>query len=640
MSSEKESIREILANLVEAADANKLAEVQSLTNKVLSSSASIDDDKATAKISASLKGRIQKTHCRSLIGLSKYEDALEFCDALGREDLEMLVLERTYALYKLGRYAACRDAIHKEQNEYLSEETIRGLAHILAQCHYRLQETEQALQLYSDLAGASDFDEDTEIVTNAMAAATANNSVPIEFPAIKELHDTVMKELENINSNVEYPYEMVYNYATHLLQTSTNLSQTKQALELLSSAEEECKAIFESGENGDEIMMLKELLPIQTNSALAKMLSGDLNGSLRSNLEVILSSKKMLEKDPHFNGGGGMFAAEHNLVVLNQQRGTASSSYDLLKKMPDMSLGLDSNAGKTIINPNQIRIMLYNRAVLYHQMGKVAEMKSTLNSLRSSLSPNAQARRRVENGKKNKQKKTSSSGKYFAAPASNAEKLLWECRIAILENDNSAADTLENVEKAIGDEQRDNDILEYAIAEFKLHTAQKDIENKEKIDSNDRLALASTLEDLPGSIRDRPATVASLCSLYRSLEMHDKAESTLNASLDSGMAQKNLADFKLRLGMYADATEIYESLLSGGSDLSTEETMDCNAGLVKALTHIDIEKAMNLAETIELDFSDGEIDGEELEAMDIPRLSKGSVGGIRASKIVGRENRG
>ena len=631
MSSEKESIRGILANLVEAADANDLAEVQSLTNKVLSS---INDDKSYG----SLKGHIQKTHCRSLIGLSKYEDASEFCDSLGQGERKNLVLERTYALYKLGRYAVCRDAIHKEQNESLSEVTIRGLAHILAQCHYRLQETEQALQLYSDLAGAGDFDEDTEIVTNAMAAATANNSVPIEFPAIKELHDTITKELENINSEAEYPYEMVYNYATHLLQTSTSLSQTKQALELLSSAEEECKASFESGESGDEIMMLKELLPIKTNSALGKMLSGDLNGSLRSNLEVILSSKKVVEKYPHFNGGGGMFAAEHNLVVLNQQR-AASSPYDLLKKMPDMSSGMDSNGGKPIINPNQIRIMLYNRAVLYHQMGKVAEMKSTLNSLKSSLSPNAQVRRQVENGKKNKQK-TASSGKYFAPPTSNAEKLLWECRIAILENDNSAADALENVKKAIGDEQSDNDILEYAIAEFKLHNAQKDIESKEKIDSHDRMALASTLEDLPGSIRDRPATVASLCSLYRSLEMHDKAESTLNASLDSGMAQKNLADFKLRLGMYADAAEIYESILSGGSDLSPEETMDCNAGLVKALTHIDIDKAIDLAETIELDSSDEEIDGEELEAMDIPRLSKGSVGGIRGSKIIGRENGG
>ena len=633
MSSDKESIRDILANLVEAADANDLAEVQSLTNKVLSS---INDDKSYG----SLKGHIQKTHCRSLIGLSKYEDASEFCDSLGQGERKNLVLERTYALYKLGRYAVCRDAIHKEQNESLSEDTVRGLAHILAQCHYRLQETEQSLQLYSDLAGASDFDEDTEIVANAMAAATANNSVPIEFPAIKELHDTITKELENINSEADYPYEMVYNYATHLLQTSTSLSQTKQALELLSSAEEECKASFENGESEDEIMMLKELLPIKTNSALGKMLSGDLNGSLRSNLEVILSSKKVLGKDPHFNGGGGMFAAEHNLVVLNQQRGTAPSPYDLLKKMPDMSSGMGSNGGKPIINPNQVRIMLYNRAVLYHQMGKVAEMKSTLNSLRSSLSPNAQARRQVENGKKNKQKSASSSGKYFAAPASNSEKLLWECRIAILENDSSAADAWENIENGLGDEQSHTDVLEYAIAEFKLHNAQKDIESKEKIDSRDRMALASTLEDLPGSIRDRPATVASLCSLYRSLEMHDKAESTLNASLDSGMAQKNLADFKLRLGMYAEAAEIYESLLSSGSDLSPEEAMDCNAGLVKALTHIDIEKAMDLAETVELDSSDGEIDGEELEATDLPRLSKGSIGGIRGSKIIGRENGG
>lgn len=636
--SDDETFRDTLAKLVEAADEEDLAEVQSLTSKIFSSK--------TALIPDSLQTIVEKSHCRSLIGLARFEDALEFCASLGQEDRELLVLERTYALYKLGQYASCRDVIYKQRSDILSEDTIRGLAHILAQCHYRLQETQKVIQLYNDLAGAADYDEDSEIVTNALAASISNNSIPIEFTGIQELHDTIMKEISNVNSKLEYPYEMVYNYATHLLQTSTSLSQTKQALGLLSSAEEECRAIFEESMPGDETMMLKDLLPIQTNIALGHLQSGDLNGALRSNLEVILSSKKVLEKDPNFNSGGGMFAAEHNLGVVNQRCGSSSSPYDLLKKMPEMSSGLDTR--KNLINPNQIRIMLYNRAVLYHQMGKFAEMKSTLNILRSSLSPNAQVRRQVENGKKKRKNTGSSGSKFYAIPVSNVEKLLWECRIAILENDN-----LEGVEKAISDatnkrggvEQYGIDIHEYVIAELSLHKAQKGMKDNDKLDSNDRIALVSTLENLPASIRDRPANVASLCSLYRSLDMNDKVEGTLNASLDSGMAQKSLADFKLRLGMFGEAVVIYESLLSGGSDLSLEETMECNAGLVKALSHIDIEKALNFAETIKLDDNDNEIDGEVLEAMNIPRLSKGSIGGVRASKInssreIGRNKKG
>ena len=633
MMSKKDSLQDMLAKIVKAADEAELAEVQSLTSKVLSS---INDDKA-ALIPDSLKRCVQKTHCRSLISLSRYEDALEFCAALDQEELGMLLVERTYALYKLGRYATCRDTIYKQQSNALGEDTIRGLAHILVQCQFRLQETQKVLQLYSDLAGAGDYDEDGEIVTNAMAASTANNSIPIEFPGIQELHDTIMREIGIVNSKLEYPYEMVSNYATHLLQTSTSLSQTKQALGLLSSAEKECRDIYESNNTGDELKMLKDLLPIQTNIALGHFQSGDLNDALRSNLEVILSSRKALEKDPNFNCGSGIVAAEHNLVVINQQRGSSSSPYELLKKMPDMASGLDINGGKNIINPNQIRIMLYNRAILYHQMGKIAEMKSSLNSLKTSLSPNAQVRRQVENGKRKTRKKNGiSNSKFYAVPASIAEKLLWESRIAILENDN-----LESAEKSIvdamnesGAEQNVIYIGEYAIAELRLYKAQKGMMGKDKLDSNDRMALTLTLENLPTSIRKRPANVASLCSLYRSLDINDKVEGTLAASLDSGMAQKNLADFKLRLGMFGEAAAIYESLLNGESGVSAEETMECTAGLVKALSHVDIKKAIVLAETIQLDDSEGEIDGEELEAMNIPRLSKGSVGGVRASKII------
>ena len=631
MSSEEgtdESVQGMLAQLLVAANADDRSEAHSLTRNILTSTEGLD-------MPDGIYTRIQQIHCRACISLSKYSDVIEYCASLGQEERVALIVERTYALYKLGRYADCRDSILKASKNAMPKEATRGVTHLLAQCYYRLQETEKAQQIYCDLSGSPDYDEDSVILTNAMAASTANNSLPISSPLIDGLQDLIMKELEIADEkngdDFEYPYELVSNYATHLLLISKNLAQTKQAMDLLAIAEEECKAIYE-GDNGDSDKdLLKNVMPIQSNVALGKAMSGDLNGAIRSYLELVLSSKQLVAKDPTFNGGGAILAAEHNLTVLTYNRGSSSSAYDLLKKLPDIS------PGNNIITPNQIRIVLYNRALLYYKMGKVAEVKSVLKSLSASLSPSAQVMRQVENGKKKKGKNagSGSEGNLVATPANDAEKMLWECRIAILENETTQVDTLEGMASSINDalkgagkEPVGNEALEYALAELKMYQAQKTAQGSEGLNSDIERNLVSALEDLPGSIRNRPATVASLCSLYSSLGMDDKVELTLNASSDSGMAQKSLADFKLRLGMYDEAASIYDSLLNvNDSALSDEEIMECTAGLVKALSHIDIDKAMDMAEDFTIDENTDLLDGEELEAMDIPRLSKTSGSG-------------
>jgi len=643
MSNEEESsVEAMMEKLVAAANENLSPDVQTLTSEIL---ASLHEE--GNELPDLLKYRVQQTHCRALLSMKKYNDVISFCHSLSNEkECDSLLLERSYALYKLGRFVTCRDAIFKAAETLdmnsLSEDSVRGLKHILAQCHYRLHETEKATQIYGDLVGASNFDEGSEIVTNAMAASSANNSHNISSPILDDFNLNFSKELDVADAadgETEYPYEMVNNYATNLLQTSTNLAQTKHAIELLETAEDECKAIYDG--NYEDTSFVKEIMPIRSNIAFGKILSGDLNGAMRSYLELSLSSKPFVEKDPSFNSGGGILATENNMVVLNLMRGSSHSVYDLLKNLPDISSASDSSSARSTctINPYQIRIVLYNRALLFFRLGKMAEVKTVLNSLKASLSPNT-ATRREENGKKKKRKNT--AGNFFATPVCETEKMFWECRIAILENEITTTGTLESIENSIkgamkdGLQKFDEETLEYALAELELYQAQKAIQESRTFDDEAKKKVVATLEGLPKSIRNRPATVASLCSLYRSLGMDDKVELTLKASADSGMAEKRVADFKLRLGMYVEAASIYGAIIdSNDSSLSEEELMECTAGVVKALSHIDMVKAIDMASDLTIDESSDIPDGEELEAMEIPRLHKGAgTDSGRSRKII------
>ena len=666
------------------------SDVQTLTSEILSlaedegapqrpTSMSMLDS-SPIPLSGLIKCRIQQMHCRALISMSKFRDAITFCDSLGlQEEREFLILEKSYAQYKLGWYANCRDNIlnttktmdddNSNSNSItLSDDCIRGLAHILAQCHYHLHDVERASQLYSDMVtgagiaagkASNDYDEDSEIVANAFALAIANNSHSIPSSLVgtfeQYFHDQLDSADANADAEVEYPYEMVYNYATNLLLTSTNLTQTKQALELLNNVKEECENAYNESDNDNEnenTDLFKEIMPIQSNIALARFLCGDLNGATRAYLELTMSSKRMQEKDPSFNGGGAILATENNLAVLNHIRGSSHSVYDLLKSLPDISnSSLSTTTAKA--NPHQIRIILYNRAVLYHKCGKNPEARTAIKALRASLSPEAKVKH-ADSSKKKKRK--NASGNFVASPACEADKTLWECRIRVLEHEcgvimaNSNGACLDSMQssiqnslnKGMGDlNGYDEGTLEYAVAELQLYQAEKAIQDADKFDEAAKLQLIASLEELPKSIRNSPATIATLCSLYRSLGLNEKVEMTLNSSAESGMAQKSVADFKLRLGMYDEAAAIYDSLINGNtSSLGEEEINECAAGLVKALSHIDTAKAIDLVSDLIMDDVIDIPDGEDLEAMEIPRLHKGSgTGSGQGRKIIrSREN--
>lgn len=647
-----------LSKIVEAADAGDISSVHSVTNDLLSLCSNTGKSPATnLQLPDSIITNLQKVYCRSLIGLSKYENVLKFYDSLVEQENKILFLqERAYALYKLGRYASCRDFIlqtFKERTMNPDETMGQSLAFILAQCYFRLNDTEKAVQLYSDLVGDEkvNVEEETYVLTNALAALSANNAVTVSNSFVDKLQKNVMKVMEHADSMalMEYPYEMMYNYATLLLQTSTSMRQTRNALTLLSTAEEKCLELSQETIDGAVDIVDDDLLLIQANMALGKTQSGDLNGALRSYLDLTSSLKK--RNDSTTCCKKLCFVADNNIASIQQHRGSSSlSAFDLLKKIPDPSnmSSMLFKEGEPLANPHQIRILLYNRAILYFKLGKLAEMKSTLECLKKSMAIDTQVKIQGESKKKKKHNggssKGSSGGKSIAVPMTRSERLFWQCRIALLDSEVSKDDEkLRELQNAIDVVLKDKDIsqfekevLDCAKAEIQLYKAQKNVGDSNEMSNDAKKSLIASLEDLPESIKSRPATVASLCSLYRSMDMNDKVEACLNASSQSEILRKNLAAFKLRLGMYEDAASIYESILESAPDLSYEDKMECQAGLVKSLSHINIEKTIELAKDFKFLENDDDIsiDGEELEAMEIPRLSQGSKGGTHLRHIL------
>lgn len=583
-------------------------------------------------ISPEQRADLQKIYCKSLLASSKFHVVVEYCNSLSQNEgfqaeVRNLILERSYALYKLGRYEDCRNFIMKELNDENKTKDLNvviGLKHLLAQSLYHLHQSDMAVMTYRELMTVSDEDDDSEILTNVMAALSSNVSVPIPSDLAQSFEDLIKKECLMAHTyNGDYPYEMAYNYATYQLLTSNSMNDTKKAMALLSIAHDKCKSQMVDEE--DEIIKAKNIMPIQANIALGHVKCGDWNSAIRAYIELKLASQKLLEINADFNAGGALLVAENNLTTISSRKGTSSA--DLLQKLPDISFdAIDNNRnGVKRTTPNQVRNILFNRALLLHKNSKGSEAKAILSCLRASIDSKV-----MDQGKKKKHK-TASFGIFNAPPCTDDEKIAWRVRISLLEAEINRNDaTLSELETLVLEAQshKESLVLDYSLAELKLYQCQKELqshENRKKMSMEDvEKRIISVLESLPKSIRHRSAITATLCALYGSLGMESKMENLLPNSTET--TQKIVADFKLRLGQFQDATIMYENILNhheeGSISLPDDEFMECTAGLAKALSHCNIDRAMEFSNKFDISYD--AIDGDELEAMEVPRLSKSS----------------
>jgi N-dimethylarginine dimethylaminohydrolase len=100
---------------------------------------------------------------------------------------------------------------------------------------------------------------------------------------------------------------------------------------------------------------------------------------------------------------------------------------------------------------------------------------------------------------------------------------------------------------------------------------------------------------------------------------------------DDVPARLAMAEFHIERNSYEEAIKLLESILDEGDSVTTDQLMSATALLVQAFSYIDPEKASDYAEALQEACSEAEVDGEELELMEIPRFAKKALGGEAAA---------
>ncbi|KAL7527160.1 hypothetical protein ACHAXR_004734, partial [Thalassiosira sp. AJA248-18] len=461
----------------------------------------------------------------------------------------------------------------------------------------------------------------------------------------------------------------------------------------------------------------REAGPIRANLALAKLLLGGeanemdaLRGYLTLVTKAAVKNKKGGGGMGIGGGGGGVEAnlvatASNNLALLRDGK---ESVFDVIKRIPTTSSlsvsedavasgGSSSKGGKekgggnstvassaassaTMVvplvgaTPQQVRIALFNRALLFAKMGHATGCLEALDVLRASLLVSYHGDDNNEGGKKKtkkgeagggggpgspkrnkgKKKKGASSSSSSAAttatsggvvqdvptakPASKAEAIAWSARADWLESElyrvsqskekssedilNNAIAKLDEASKGIDDDGGVG-VLPFTKAQLLLHKAAVKDDSKSE-------SLIKALESLPPSMRSCPGTVVTLASLYES-SSSSQAEKLLSSLGDGMSAKLAMAEFQMEKGKYEDAVELLQGIVEDEGGGSEETMMEVTALLVKALSYTDPSKAEEyvgiLQEAMEGGGGQpGELDGDALESMDIPRFAKKALG--------------
>jgi hypothetical protein len=389
-----------------------------------------------------------------------------------------------------------------------------------------------------------------------------------------------------------------------------------------------------------------------------------------------------------------MAVVSNNLAFMRDGK---ESLFDVVKRIPVTSSlsvseessgskgGKDKGASSTSAvplvgaTPQQVRVALYNRALLYAKMKNVTGCLDTLNVLRSSLkvSYHGDVDDNAKKGgspKRNKGKKkkgstaTQDTGSVggdipTAKPASNSEILAWEARADLLESelyriseskDKSHEDILNNaidkLDKAMMNDD-DDGVLSFTKSQLLLHkevTMVNSPPSQSSSSSKGTQSYINVLESLPPSIKSSPGVCATLASLYTSLnnntsdddettssEVQQQQQELLLSSLGESIPAKlAMAEFKLEKGGYTEAVELLQGIVDD-DDVDSSSSLEATALLVKALSYVDPSKAEEYVEVLQ-DAMEGAVggcggvssntmDGEALESMDIPRFAKKDV---------------
>jgi tetratricopeptide (TPR) repeat protein len=236
----------------------------------------------------------------------------------------------------------------------------------------------------------------------------------------------------------------------------------------------------------------------------------------------------------------------------------------------------------------QQRLYYYKRAVLQLRASLYTDCHDTCQLLLQSLSAN------------NKKKKASTGP---PPVPTKADEAWWKARVYVLEahclyqqsKTEEAVSLLRERLDILKTTPGSSKVVNHATAHVQMHLAHFQEENP----SPEQTILL--LQELPESIRSCKAVTATLVSLYQELGQTDQATALLGQS-------EGLADFFMSQGKYREAAELYESSGEG-------------AKLVLALSYFNPVRAQQVWDELGVDeFDENDMDGEELEARELPRF--------------------
>mmetsp|Transcript_46350 Transcript_46350/g.98295 ORF Transcript_46350/g.98295 Transcript_46350/m.98295 type:complete len:910 (+) Transcript_46350:81-2810(+) len=633
----------------------------------------------------------------SLYRLRRYEACRRLCAAGGGSSDRGMMHVLAQALYRLG-----------ETNE--------------ADTVYRRLLAEGDDDGDGQAATKMDADEREDTLANALANRAANYTpgslLSVAVNSWVEHDDTLRQLLESYGNDdggdgeLLQNYDLAYNLATYLLVSfdARDSSSILEAKRLLEHAEASALTILEpSAEDEDgggsegatakeeealgkkhaqqQQLAEREAGPIRANLALAKLLLGGEENeteALRGYLTLVTKAAKS-KGDKGAGQANLVAAASNNLAMLRDGK---ESVFDVIKRVPTTSSlsvsednagslgkggkrkggkekgegGTSTLSASTVAlagaTPQQARVALFNRALLFAKMGNTAVCLEALGMLRASLLASYHGDDNKDSGDKEKggggaglspkraggKKKKGVTGVCVgnagtrdvptAKPASWAEGVAWSARADFLESElrrsspdgksseDIVNDAITKLDIALKQPNAGDEVsgaLVFAKSQLLLHRAVAN--NPEGL----KATFIEALESLPPPVRFCPGTTVMLASLHASSNNDAGAEDLMSSLGDDAPSRLALAEFLVERGRHKDAVELLRGIIE--EDASTE----AKAFLVKALSYIDPSGAEEhvglLQEAMGAGGGRKELDGEALESMEIPRFAKKALGG-------------
>ena len=565
------------------------------------------DDISNTPGEDTLQDALQQVHLQLLLqqggDANVYAQVLKATsDASSSTPMSTTIL-RAYALYQLQEYDQVLDLLDNIPSEH-PEESMHPSAlaalHLQAQSYYHLQDYEGAMEVYAtvleqleDACANGDDDDVHEVYVNYMASYLNQYSLPYcpeskNNKVTKEEDETltdllaVVEKQHQPKSEDETMLDLRYNVATYQLLHRSNAREAKLFLQSRRAQDNNCHNQYEWSQHF-----------WQPNTGMKGM---------RFQTKDTATSKNISNtKDPW--------------LLLQYYH----DKYETLNDLPQ-----DTNS-KIKWTLFQKRLLDYNRCVALLHQKQYDECRLVVRELWETMAPEKPPEK--------------------DDPTVNDPILLWwEVRLAVLllycpEVSSGNSSNTKNRKKttATGLELRSVRALEFAlmsIAEspfrdhtlvyLQLHQAAAEEQFKQQP------SLDELYADWPPSLRTKPAVQATMIALQQSQasEQPNGKSPTKETALMQG-------HWHFIQGDYRAAAECYETALSDAKDSEVKQMIQ--ARLVRALTHVDPDKAMKLWDDMSSHLKTTDDNDSDYDVQAMEGLEKSSQRWNHANKTVTHE---